>query len=156
MACSGTSNQDTVVHSGDDARLVVNFVDCAGAPVAVTGSTLTYTIHELSDSDALLTLLSPTQIVIADDGKSAAIYLPHANTALGDAEYFHKLVLTDSAGHILTTLTGTIQFSTLALTSCAPLTARVDTGLFVSGGPSYMLDFTFAENARNFHIFLMR
>lgn len=30
MSCSGSSMQNVTIHTGDDARLLVNFVDCAG------------------------------------------------------------------------------------------------------------------------------
>lgn len=154
MACSGTPQQNTTVHSGDNARIPVNFVDCAGQPVDVTGATLTYTIHLKAHTEALFTLISPTQIVIAGDGESANILFAPEHTDYS-RKYFHKLVVTDGAGNVLTVLTGWITFSNKFLTCCDPLEARIDTDLFVPGA-SYMLDFSRAQNAINFRVFLMR
>ena len=154
MACSGTSQQNTTVHSGDNARIPVNFVDCAGLAVDATGVTLTYTVHQRPSTTALFTRTTPTQIVIADDGESAAILLVPVNTDR-TSSYFHKLVLTDGAGSILTVLTGKVTFSQEEITSCEALEARIDTALFVPG-VGYMLVFSRAVNARNFRIFMMR
>lgn len=152
MACSGTSQQNTTVHSGDSARIPVNFVDCAGVAVDVTGATLTYTVHLTALTDALFTRTTPTEIVIADNGESAAIYLVPEDTAL-DSGYFHKLVITDGAGNVLTTLTGTVRFSKEEITCCDALTARIDTDLFVPGAAVYMLDFSSAQNSAYISLF---
>jgi hypothetical protein len=146
MACSGASQQNTTYHTGDSVRRVVNFVDCAGSPVDVSGTTLTYTIHQRYRTDALLTKISPSQIIVANDGESAAILLLPADTAYRGT-YFHKLVITDGAGNILTTFTGQIEFSDKEITSCEALTAHIDTDLFVPGFSQYSFDFSSASNS---------
>ena len=147
MACTGGLEQNTKIHTGDNARIPVNFVDCAGVAVDVTGVTLTYTVHQKAGMDAIFTRISPTQIVIANDGESAAILLVPANTDRTSA-YFHKLVLTDAAGNTLTVFTGTVTFSQKVITCCVPLEARIDTDLFVPGAAAgYILDFSQAANS---------
>ncbi len=159
MSCSGTSNQNTIIHTGDDAIIHVNFVDCAGVAIDVAGTTLAYSIHTAPGETALHTRISPSAIVIAGNGQSAMVFLTPTHTNYSDKRYFHKLVLTDGDGHVMTLLTGEIVFSQQATTCCDELTARIDNDLFVPGavaGPSWMLDFSYAENARNFRIFLGR
>lgn len=154
MACSSETQQNTTIHSQDSARIPVDFLDCAGVAIDVTGTSLVYTIHASAYDSPIVTLVSPTQIVIADDGESAAILLTPTHTAR-DGEYWHKLVLTDGAGNVLTTLVGLVTFSRESITCCDALTARIDRDLFVPGA-TYMLDFSRAQNAINFRVFLMR
>ena len=153
MACSDAELQNVTIHKGDSARLPVRFVDCAGEPVNVTGATLTYTIHLKAATAALVTRTTPTQIVIADNGESAVILLTPANTDFVD-KYFHKLKLVDTATNVITTFTGEINFSLREITSCESLVGKIDTDLFVSGGPAYMMDFSSASNAINFRLFM--
>lgn len=155
MACSGGSRQNRTIHTGDSDRIPVNFFDCAGQPVDITGATLTYSISKKSSSGVLVSRASPTEILIAEDGKSAAILLAPTHTAYS-GEHFHKLKIVDSVGNVLTTFTGQVNFSRDDITSCEALTAHVDTDLFVSGGPAYMMDFSSASNAINFRLFMMR
>ena len=151
MSCSGSSMQNVTIHTGDDARLLVNFVDCAGQPVDITGASLTYTQSARSGGADVVTLATPTDIVIANDGESAAIYLTPTETGVSDARRFHKLVLVDADSHTITVMTGIALFLTSALTSCETLTARIDTDLFVPGESSsfFMFDFSVASNSEN-------
>lgn len=153
MTCSATK-QDTTIHTGDTALLDVNFVDCAGAAVDVTGTTLAYSVYQDPAGDPLFTRLSPTYITIADDGLSATILLSTTNTDRA-GKFFHELVATDGDGNVLTLFTGDATFSRRLITCCDPLEARVDTDLFAPGA-GYMLVFSRAVNARNFRLFLMR
>lgn len=156
MTLPGESLQNATVNIDSNARLVVNFTDCeSGAPVDVTGALLAYTVRANSLAAAILTRITPSEIVIADDGLSAVITLAPTGV-ITPGVYFHKLMLTNIAGSIMAVLTGSVNLSADLITSCAALTAAIDLDLFGPASPATMLDFSYASNAINLRLFLMR
>lgn len=143
MSCVGATNQNVKIHTGDSALIKVLFVDCDGAPIDIRGATLTYTIRKQL-ADPHTTLISPSDDVqIADDGLSATFEISSSNTNYNDEHHSHELVITDLMGHRLTVLVGRVIFTSVDVSSCGDLVARVNAGLFVAGGSEmYLFDFS--------------
>lgn len=109
-------NQDFEMHEGDSKDVEITVTDpITGAPVDLTGATISWVLKErASDATALLTLSTGGgEIVLTDEDNGVfEVQLDPADTAgllSGNElskEYYHEAEITTSGGDVATVTTG--------------------------------------------------
>ena len=103
-----TSGDAYGLSGSDDRRLLISVLSAAGATVDLTGVNLTWMVKRFrhdDDDDALITKVTPTQILIADPQSGATkgkayITLAEADTESLNGRYLWELEGDDAVGKI--------------------------------------------------------
>jgi hypothetical protein len=137
-----TANQDVIVHTNDTFALTVNFVDCNGGALDVTGASIVYSVYRNSFLPPIVTKTGGTDFTVY--GSSIEIVLSPTNTVYS-GNFRHKVVLTDGAGQVFTVVLGKITFTSDEMSDyCASLTAVIDDTIYTH---SYIVDLSRASNS---------